>query len=195
MGEMKSAYDRAMERAVKMGSLPPDDLKKQEEERMITVGRALSEKYLEHGHTKVLNDDIGKFRAGEKDVVSKGARLGLAQSLSFNRGVTLESLDRVAAGLRSLTSDKQGAIEKMFGSVKTLLDEMEAEMDRTYSNEFSRLEDERRGLLKQLGISGSAVAGVNVEGGSAWQQIEAGLRAQYNAKLEPLKRDLSQAVA
>ena len=195
MGEMKSAYDRAMERAGKLGKLSPDEMKKQEEERLLTVGRAIAEKYLGHGHTQVFKDDVEKFRADEKSVVSRGARLGLAGSLSFDKGVTLEALERVADGLAALATGKPDAIEELIGEVKGLLEEMEAELDKTYSNEYGRLEGERRVLLQGLGISGSAVAGVNVEGSSAWEQIENELRSRYNANLEPLKVKLSQAVA
>jgi hypothetical protein len=194
MGEMKSAYDRAMERAGKLGSLSPEEMKRQEEERLVTVGRALAEKYLGHGHTKVLNDDIEKFRGDEKDLVARGARLGLAGSPIFDKGVTMEALDRVVSGLTALATGKQGAVEELIGKIKGLLEEMEAELDRTYSSEYSHLESERRVLLQGLGISGSAVAGVNVEGSSAWQRIEDGLRAQYNANLEPLKKKLAEAV-
>ena len=195
MGELKSAYERAMEKAGKLGKLSPDEMKKQEEERLLTVGRAIADKYLTHGHTQVFKDDVEKFRADEKDVVSRGARLGLVGSISFDRGVTLEALDRVADGLAALATGKPDAIEELIGMVKGLLEEMEAELDKTYSNEYGRLEGERRVLLQGLGISGSAVAGVNVEGSSAWEQIENELRSRYNAKLEPLKKKLSQAVA
>ena len=195
MGEMKSAYERAMERAGKLGSLSPDEMKKQEEERLLTIGRAIADKYLTHGHTQVFKDDVEKFRADEKDVVSRGARLGLVGSISFDRGVTLEALDRVADGLAALATGKPDAIEELIGRVKGLLEEMEAELDKTYSNEYGRLEGERRVLLQGLGISGSAVAGVNVEGSSAWEQIENELRSRYNANLESLKVKLSQAVA
>jgi hypothetical protein len=195
MGEMKSAYDRAMERAGKLGKLSPDEMKKQEEERLLTIGRAIADKYLTHGSTQVLKGDIDKLRAEDRDLVGRGARLGLAESLSFDKDVTVEALERVAAGLTALATGKQGAVEELIGKVKGLLEEMEAELDRTYSSEYSHLESERRVLLQGLGISGSAVAGVNVEGSSAWQRIEDGLRAQYNAKLELLKNKLSQAVA
>ena len=195
MGEMKSAYERAMERAGKLGSLSPEEMKKQEEERLLTVGRAIADKYLTHGHTQVFKDDVEKFRADEKDVVSRGARLGLVGSISFDRGVTLEALDRVADGLAALATGKPDAIEELIGRAKGLLEEMEAELDKTYSNEYGRLEGERRMLLQGLGISGSAVAGVNVEGSSAWEQIENELRSRYNANLELLKVKLSQAVA
>jgi len=195
MGEMKSAYDRAMERAGKLGKLSPDEMKKQEEERLLTVGRAIADKYIVHGSTQVLKGDIGKLRAEDRGLVGRGAWLGLVESLSFDKGVTMEALDRVAEGLAALATGKQGVVEELIGKVKGLLEELEAELDRTYSSEFSRLESERRGLLQGLGISGSAVAGVNVEGSSAWQLIEDGLRAQYNAKLELLKNKLSQAVA
>jgi hypothetical protein len=195
MGDMKSAYERAMERAGKLGSLSPEEMKEQEEERLITIGRAIADKYLTHGSTQVLKGDIDNLRAEDRDLVGKGARLGLAASFSFDRGVPLESLERAAQGLMALATGKLDAIEKLIGEVKGLLEEMEVELDKTYSSEFSRLESERHGLLQQIGISGSAVAGVNVEGSSAWERIENELRAQYNAKLEPLKRELSQAVA
>ena len=194
MGELKSAYERAMEKAGKLGSLSSEEMKKQEEERLLLVGRAIAEKYLNHGHTQVLKDDIEKFRADEKNVVSRGARLGLAESISFDKGVTAEALDRVLAGLLTLATGNQGAIEELISKVKGLFEELEAELDRTYSNEFRRIESDKRGLLYELGISGSAIAGINVEGSFAWEQIENDLRSQYNAKLEPLKRELSQAV-
>ena len=194
MGEMKSAYDRAMERAGKLGKLSPDEMKKQEEERLITIGRAIATKYLTHGSVQVLKDDIQKLRAEDRDLVGRGSRLGLAGSISFDKGVTLEALDRVSEGLVALASGKKGQIDELIGSVKGLLEELETELDRTYSSKFSRLESERRGLLQGLGISGSAVAGVNVEGSSAWQQIEDGLRAQYSSKLEPLKKKLAEVV-
>ena len=195
MGEMKSAYDRAMERAGKLGKLSPDEMKKQQEERLLTVGRALADKYLVHGSNQVLKGDIDNLRADDRGLVGRGARLGLAGSLSFDRGVTLEGIERVAAGLTSLATDKQGVIDEMMEKVKSLLEELEAELDRTYSSEYSHLESERRVLLQGLGISGSAVAGVNVEGNSSWEQIENELRSRHNANLEPLKVKLSQAVA
>lgn len=195
MGEMKSAYDRAMERAGKLGKLSPDEMKKQEEERLLTIGRAMADKYLIHGSTQVLKGDIEKLKTEEKAMIAKGARLGLARSLSFDKGVTMESLDRIAEGLTALAADKKGAIDESIGGVKKLLEEMESELDSTYSKEYSHLESERRVLLQGLGISGSAVGGVNVEGGTAWQLIEEALRGQYNTKLEPLKVKLAQVVA
>ena len=195
MGELKSAYERAMEKTGKLGNLSPEEMKKQEEDRLLTVGRAIAGKYLNHGHTQVFKDDVEKFRVDEKDVVSRGARLGLVGSISFDKGVTVEALDRVAEGLLELATGKKGRVEELIGNMKGLLEELEAELDRTYSSEFSRLESERRGLLANLGISGSAIAGVNVEGSSSWERIENDLRAQYNAQLEPLKKKLAEAVA
>jgi hypothetical protein len=195
MGEMKSAYDRAMERAGKLGKLSPDEMKKQEEERLLTIGRAIADKYLTHGSTQILKDDIEKLRAEDRALVGKGARLGLAGTISFDKGVTSESIDKIAAGLTALAADKKSVIDESIDSVKKLLEELEAELDTTYSKEYSHLESERRVLLQGLGISGSAVGGVNTEGSTAWRKIEEALREQYNAKLEPLKKKQAQAVA
>ena len=121
--------------------------------------------------------------------------MGLAESISFDKDVTAEALDRVQAGLTALAAGKQGAIEELISKVKGLLAELGAELDRTYSNEFRRIESDERARLREIGISGSAIAEINVEGSSAWKQIESDLRSRYKAKLEPLKRELSQTVA
>jgi hypothetical protein len=194
MGELKSALERAMEKTSKLGSLSAEEKKRHEEERLLPMGRALAEKYLIHGHTKILLDDIGRFPAAEKSLVTRGALSGLVGSIGFDKRITAESLDRVQAGLLSLAADDNGRIEEVIGKIKSLVVEFNAEQQRTLSSEAERIDSAERERLREIGISGSAVAEINVKASAAWGQVESGVRALYNAKLEPLKRELTQTV-
>ena len=194
MGELKSALERAMEKTGKLSSLSAAEMKKQEEEKFFPAGRVLAEKYLTHGHTKVLKDDIEAVPAGDRDMVRRAVRVGLAGALNFDASFTAETIDRVQAGLLALASGNQGVIEELIAKGKGLFDELEQELDRVYAAEFKRIDDEERARLNKMGIAGSAVGEINIEGGAVWKQIEGGLRSQYNAKLEPLKRKLAEIV-
>lgn len=194
MGELKSALERAMEKTGKLSSLSAEEMKKREEERFFPAGRVVAEKYLTHGHTKVLKDDIEAVPAGDRDMVRRAVRVGLAESLNFDASFTAETIERVLAGLLALVSGNLGAIEELIANAKGIFDELEQEMDRVYAAEFKHIEEEERARLNKMGIAGSAVGEINIEGGAMWKQIASGLRSQYNAKLEPLKKKLAEAV-
>jgi hypothetical protein len=194
MGELKSALERAMEKTGKLGSLSAEEMKKREDEKFFPAGRVVAEKYLTHGHTKVLKDDIEAVPAGERDMMRKAVRVGLAKALNFDASFTAETIDRALAGLLALASGNQGVIEELIAKVKGIFDELEQEMDRVYAAEFKRIDDEERARLQKMGIVGSAICEINIEGGVVWKQIASGLRLRYNAKLEPLKRELAEVV-
>jgi hypothetical protein len=46
MGEIKSAWEIAMEKVEKLGKLPPEELRRQKEKKYALIGQALADKYL-----------------------------------------------------------------------------------------------------------------------------------------------------
>ena len=194
MGELKSALERAMEKTGKLGSLYAEEKKRQEEGRLIPMGRALAEKYLLHGHTKILIDDVGRFPAAEKDLVNRGALSGLVASISFDKGITAESLDRVQAGLLALAAGDKGCIEEVIGEIKGLVAEFDAEQQRTLSSEAERIDSAERERLREMGISGSAIAEINVKANVAWRRVVDSIRTRFAERLESLKKKLAEVV-
>ena len=194
MGELRSAYDRAVEKTGKLGKLSAEEVKKREDEKFLPAGRVVAEKYLTHGHTKVLKDDIATVPAGDRELMRKSVMVGLSGTINCGASFTAEMIERVQVGLLALASGNQGVIEELIAKVKGVFDELEQELDRVYAAEFKRIEDEERARLNKMGIAGSAVGEINIEGGAVWKQIEGGLRAQHNAKLEPIKRKLAEIV-
>jgi hypothetical protein len=194
MGELKSALERAMEKTGKLGSLSAEEKKRQGEERLMPMGRALAEKYLLHGHAKILTDDIGRFPVAEKYLVNRGALSGLVESIGFDKGITAESLDRVHAGLLALAASDKDSIEKMIGEIKGLVAEFDAEQQRTLSSEAENIDRVERERLRGIGISGSAVAEINVKAGAAWRQVVEGIRTRFAERLESLKKKLAEVL-
>ena len=192
MGELKSAFEKAMEKTGKLGSLSTEEKKRQEAERLIPLGRALAEKYLLHGHVKILMDDVDRFPAAEKDLVNRGALSGLVESIGFAKGITAESLDRVQVGLLTLAAGDKGRIEEVIGEIKGLIAELDAKQQLTLSSEVERIDNAERERLREMGISGSAIAEINVKASADWKQVVDSVRTRFAERLESLKKKLTE---
>jgi len=72
VGEMKSAFEKAMEKAEKLGSLSPEEMRERKEAEYTTLGRAIAERYMGHGHKQLLKEEVGQYSGEEKAVVSGG---------------------------------------------------------------------------------------------------------------------------
>ena len=134
------------------------------------------------------------FSLAEKYLVNRGALSGLVESIGFDKGITAESLDRVHAGLLALAASDKDSIEKMIGEIKGLVAEFDAEQQRTLSSEAENIDRVERERLRGIGISGSAVAEINVKAGAAWRQVVEGIRTRFAERLESLKKRLAEVV-
>jgi hypothetical protein len=81
MGEIKSAWEIAMERAEKLGKLSPEELKRQREKEYAVIGQALAEKYLGGLDLRQLEVDLDKYEGEKREWVKKMAMVKLAQSI------------------------------------------------------------------------------------------------------------------
>ena len=57
MGEMKSAFEKALERAEKLGKLSPEEMRGRKEAEYAPIGRAIADRYLRHGHNEILEEE------------------------------------------------------------------------------------------------------------------------------------------
>jgi hypothetical protein len=85
MGEMKSALERALERAEQLGTLSPEEIRKKKEEKHILIGEGLAKKYMEHGFRGVLPEAISRYNGEEKSFVVGAVRSVLLHSIGFGR--------------------------------------------------------------------------------------------------------------
>jgi len=107
MGEMKSAFERAMERAEKMGTLSAEQMRQRRMAELAPVGQAAAQRYLEHGHEPLLREEIEKHSGEEKGIVLGAALATLVEAVSLTDNVFTE---RALKGILALI-DEDKAVE------------------------------------------------------------------------------------
>lgn len=181
MGELKSAWEIAMEKAEKLGRLSPEELQMHNQERYALVGRALAEKYLAGLDARRLDLELDKYNGEEKATVSQVVLSRLIEAIELGN---YERLKKIAEAIFLLKQDSKA--REMEETIKGLFDEyVEAEQEQ-------EAEIERRGreILRQLGISGGAIAAINPRTRDEWQQSLDGITQAFHEKLNQLNQEL-----
>jgi hypothetical protein len=192
MGEMKSAFDRAMERADKMGKLSPEEMRQREEAEYLPVGRAIAERYLNHGNEQLFKEEVDKHAGERRGIVVRAALKGLVEAVSLTG---YERTEKALNGVLALVGDGHGeAVNGKIGDITGLLAEFSQELERKYGEEQEQIEKSERELLHQLRISGSAVGSINMATSQAWGKIYREFSSPFEKRLEMLKGELLKAV-
>lgn len=188
MGEMKSALEKALEKAEKLGKLSPEEMRERKEAEYATIGRALAERYLGHGHRRILKEEVRRYSGEEKGIVIGAALSRLAEAIDLASDEFFEKTEKALAGMLALK--EKGRIREIIESITSLLKEFREEKEQKYEREKERIEKGERELLHQLRISGSAVGAINLKASEAWGTISQELYSQFNERLEALKQEL-----
>jgi len=181
MGEIKSAWEIAMEKAEKLEKLPPEELRKQKEEKYSSIGQVLVDKYLGGLDLWQLEVELDKYSSEDRAFLKEMAVSKLAQSIELG---SHKGLGRIMEGISYLKQrvdirDIGEEIEQLFEEYKQV-EQMEKE----------EMEKSARDILHRLRISGSAIGGVNPKAIGEWQQDLDRLAQPYRERLEPLRQKL-----
>jgi hypothetical protein len=186
VGEMKSAFEKAMEKAEKLGSLSPEEMRERREAECTTLGRAIAERYLGHGQRRLLREEVGRYGGEEQGIVMGAALSRLVEAVDLKSGDAV--IGRVLEGLVALMG--KGHVVEVTGNVKGLLQEFREVKRQTYESEKEGIERDGRELLHRLRIAGSAVSAINLKSSEAWAGLSTELESQFSQRLEVLKREL-----
>jgi len=190
MEEMKSAFDRAMERADKMGKLSAEEMRQRQEVEYLPVGRAIAERYLNHGHEQLFKEEVDKHPDERRGIVVRAALKGLVEAVSLTG---YERTEKALNGVLALIGDgRVDAVNSVIGGITGLLAEFSQELERKYGEEQERIEKSERELLHQLRISGSAVGAINMAASQAWGKVYREFSSPFEERLEGLKGELLQ---
>jgi hypothetical protein len=185
MGEMKSAFEKALEKVDKLGKLSPEEMRERQEEEYIPIGRAISERFLGHGHKQILKEEVERYSSDEKVIVVKAARSRLVEAIDFSNG---DQIQRSLDGLLTLEGKERigGTIDR----IRILFAEFQEEREREYEREKGNIEKSERELLHQLRITGSAVGAINPKASESLSLMYEKLSSRFNERLEALKQEL-----
>jgi hypothetical protein len=182
---MKSAFEKAMEKAEKLGSLSPEEVREHKEAEYTALGRAIAERYMGHGHERLLKEEVGRYSGEERGIVMGAALSRLVEAVDLKSG---DLIGRALEGLLALTG--KGQVMEVVDNIEGLLQEFRDVKKQKYEIEKEGIEKEVRELLHRLRIAGSAVGTINLKSSKAWAILSTELESQFSQKLEALKWEL-----
>ncbi len=184
MGEIKSAWELAMEKVDKLGKLSPEELRQHKEDRCREVGEGLAERYLAGLPLRDLKLGLGKSQGEERGWVVAAASRWLVASIELG---DTERLSRVMEALEAIGSRSGEALSDARAGIEALFEEYrEANQKRGREVEVAA-----RGVLHQLRISGSAIDSVNPEVVPGWKRELDQIARPYHERLSGLKASLA----
>ncbi len=193
MGEMKSAWQIAMEKADKLGKASPEEI---HSIKFVPEGNKLASMFLLDDKMN-LTAEISKLQAGEAEkYVKKGIEEILLRNISLPHSEedmrrTKKSMD----GLRIIKNDKK-QVEATFGLINNLINQYQLALQQTYS-EFKKkaeaaLQQGGRNMQPQRGNQMSLEQKIQLQIQEEWRQIHSELDAQYDRALEQHRQKIRE---
>lgn len=184
MGELKSAWEIAQEKANKLGKLSVKEEQRQKQEKCRQVGQAMTQRWLGSPQGQNLVAEINNYPEEEKSLIARATLDYLVEAIDFQSSKPgVSRLERAIQGIASLEPKSQPITERI-----TKLAQEHEQAERKTRQE---LESNYRELLHQLRISGTAVGDINLEATPEWQPAQQGLAELFRPRLDSLKQELT----
>jgi hypothetical protein len=185
MGEMKSAFEKALEKVDKLGKLSPEEMREREEAEYAPIGRAIAERFLGHGHKRILKEELERYRGDENGIVVRAILSRLVEAIDLSSG---DLIERSLGGL--LTIKGKERIGATIDRIRILFTEFEEEREQEYEREKGNIEKSERELLHQLRITGSAVGAINPKVSESLSIVYEQLNSRFKERLDALKQEM-----
>lgn len=181
MGDIKSAWEIAQERANRLGKLSAEEQKQQKEQECRQITAGLAQNYLDSSETQDITTMLDKHSGEEKSLIEAALFSLLTEAITFD---SQDRAEKAARGIVTLEPKAQPIVGRMID----LLTEYHQAGERIRKGVESKVKE----VLHQLRISGSAIGEINIEGSPQQQQDLQRFRAPLEQQLDALKRDLHE---
>ncbi len=184
MGDIKSAWELAMEKVDKLGRLSPEELRQQKEDRCRAIGEGLAERYLAGLPLRDLKVDLDKNKGEDRDLVEAAVALWLVASIELG---DIDRLEKVLEALAAVSAKPREGLPEIRAEIEALF----AEYRQADQKRRREVETAARGVLHQLRISGSAIGSVNPEVVPEWKGELDLIARPYRERLSGIKARLA----
>ena len=192
MDEMKSAYERAMERAESLGKASDEDMKKW---KYIPEGEKLAAKFLKEEYD--ISTDVNKYDEKVRKYVVEGAQGVFIRYIDLPRNDMVKKRNKkVMEAIKELKRDKVG-IENVYTKMRRVFShyEKEGEQQRRQTYEGMKRDFETKLIqAAQQQLGSSPPPKINVESHpqfqQEWRRILAQLDSQYLRLLDEYKKEI-----
>ena len=182
MGELKSAWEIAQERANRLGKLSAEEKAQQERQEYRQRGKALAQKWLDGSQQLDIATELNKHEGEKRDIIKRAAIEHLLGAIELTTAQGRDSVKKIIEGISYLETELQPEAEEM-GRLVQEYEEAEQKMRQ-------ELESNYRETMHRLRISGTAVDAINIEADHKWQITRQRLVESFTPRLDDLKRAL-----
>jgi small-conductance mechanosensitive channel len=182
MGDLKSSWEIAQERANRLGKLSAEEKEQQERQGYRQIGQVLAQKWLDSSRQLDMAAELNKHEEKGRDIIKQAVIEHLVEAIEFTTTQGINSVKRVVEAISSLRPELQPKAEEI-GQLVQEYEEAEQKIRQD-------LESNYRETLHQLRISGTAVAAINIETNNQWQLARQELVEAFTPRLNDLKQAL-----
>ena len=193
MGEMKSSWQIAMEKAEKLGKVSPEEINSI---KYVPEGNRIASQYLQDDKfdlmaefTKFPSSDAAKY-------VRKGIDEILLRNISLpHNEEDMRRSNRAMAGLRLIKENKK-QLESVLEMINNLINQYQLALKQTYE-EFKKkaettIQQASRGTRPQRGDQMPLEQRLQLQIQEEWRQIHSELDAQYGKALDEHKEKIRE---
>jgi len=182
MGELKSAWEIAQEKANRLGKLSTEEREQQARQRHRKIGQALAQKWLDSSQKFDITAELNKYEEKERETIRRAVIEHLVEAIEFTTSQGINSVKKIITVISSLEPELQPKAEEI-GHLVQEYEEAEQKIRQ-------ELESDYRETMHQLRISGTAVGAINIEADPKWQLVRQRLVEAFTPRLNDLKRAL-----
>lgn len=156
MGELRSSWEIAQEKAGRLGNLSTEEKEQQKEAAYRSAALAIMKEYLDGRGIRYLEKELNKYHGGEREIMRRTVLDCLIEAIDLNDNA---KLGPVLDGINALhTGVNTEAYVKAIGALYE-------EYRDACEKERRQMDVESLKALREKGISGSAVQAINVAPG------------------------------
>jgi hypothetical protein len=185
MGDLKSAWEIAQERANRLGKLSAEEEEQQARQRYHQIGQAVAQKWLDGSQQLDISVELEKHKEEERNMIQHAIIEHLAEAIEFTAAQDINRMKRVIEGISSLGPELQPKAEE----ISKLVQEYEGAEQKIRQE----LESHYRETLHKLRISGAAVDAINIEATPQWQLARQELVEVFTPRLNDLRQGLTNS--
>jgi hypothetical protein len=192
MSEMKSAFERAMERAESLGKASEEDLRKW---KYLPEGEKLAAKYLKDESDLI--GELGGYDDDARQFVVEGAQGILVNNIDLPNNEQVKKMTKKAMeAIKELKRDKVG-LENVYTKLRRVLNHYEQEGEQQRRQAYEAVKNDvgaqiQQAMQQQAGPSANMK--INIEAQpqfqQEWRRVQTQLDAQYLTLLEEYKQEI-----
>ena len=181
-GKIKSTIELAMEKAAKLPKLTKQEIRQQQEKAYGPRGRAIAGRFLAADLAEGdLEGELSRYGGEQGQIVREAFLEEMCQALDLEDA---EATARAFEGIRALVGDDH--VEEASRRVSGNLGDYQEQR----RHEFVRVEAAEAEVLRELGVSGSAIR-LNMEQCQGWRETRSQLLERFRPSLDGIRRELS----